>query len=91
MVEGKERASGEGFPYTVASVGPTPCTVASGSDWPLSRIMTTIVLSCISAGGEGRGGRGFYEMQRDAANIELLIYGWIIRKGYCSIHGQLAE
>ena len=37
MVEGKERASGEGFPYTVASVGPTPCTVASGSGWPLRK------------------------------------------------------
>ena len=55
----------------------------------LRRIMTTIVLSFISAGVKGRW--GFYEMQRDAANIELLIYGWIIRKGYCSIHGQLAE
>ena len=83
MVEGKERASGEGFPYTVASVGRTPCKVASGSGWPLRRIMTTIVLSCISAGGE-RGGGCFYEMQRDAANIKLLTHGWIIEKAYCS-------
>ena len=78
MVEGKERASGEGFPYTVASVGPTPCKVASGSGWPLRRIMTTIVLSCISAGVNGRG--CIYEMQRDAPNIKLLTHGWIIRK-----------
>ena len=44
--------------------------------------MTTIVLSCISVGGEEGG--GFYEMQRDAANIELLTHGWIIKKAYCS-------